>query len=422
MDSSLRLPTELWLAVFKDHFQLTGIFDTSALEPLLRDPRSYTISESNFTWRNRWKLILVSKQWCILSLPLLYEHVTIFHLKRLKALASALNIGSVTSNISGRPIGHGIKIKRIDIMPSSPQNWTSNHIQYFSTVHSLCPNLEIFCDVSGNPTPLSSLSSVLGDTNDERKPLRHIRWALGSSTALLHTMQMVEKLGTIEIMTIDFGACGYFDFEDQLSLPCLHTLRIEGVAGDAPEISALLRWVSLWEIPVLIRLILGSGFAWIENSLPFFMKHGPKIKYLDVVHIGRDHMHFAYPMVARFLQRLVNLENLVINEGLSPKEFPPSLSRITIHTSMERFPASNDLALWCARATYNIGEIIRDILKITDRRLSSVRLLNFEWNMLDESHWSKWGEVPLRRWEGWIQELESQGVRLEDEFGGIWSS
>jgi hypothetical protein len=408
------------MAIFKDYFQLRGVLNTSVMDALLHNPRSYTIPENELMRKPILKLILVSKQWCLLCLPRLYEHVTIFHLKALKALASALDIGSATSNISGRSMSYSPKIRRIDIMPNSPQNWRADHIEDFSTIHSLCPNLEIFCDVSGKSTPLSLLLVVLGFAEHnaiDRKPLRHIRWALGSSSWLSYIMPRIEKLGTIEVIIVDFGECRDVNFEDELSLPRLHTLQIQGTAGDAHKISRFLGRVSLWEIPALNRLILGKGFAWINAGFPFFETHGAKIKYLDVTRISTEDMFFPDPMVVSdFLLPCVNLVNLVVDCDVSPEEFPPSLSRVTIRTYMEHFPASNDLPLWYIRAMRSIGEIIRHVLKVPDRRLSSVRLLKFQWNMLEEPHWAL-----LDLWKGWVQKLESRGVRLEDELGRTMS-
>jgi hypothetical protein len=411
MDASVSLPVELWIAVFREIFHFPGRFDTSPLDPLSSEPRSYTVSENEFIWNHQWSVILVSKQWCTLCLPILYKHLIIRHLEHLEPLARALDIGSVTTSISGCPISYGVRTKRMDIILNAPQRWTDNQIHHFETIRSACPNLEIFCDATGNATPRSVLCTLIrhhGVYVNSSKPLRHIRWAPGDPTGLRFTIEELSKFSAIEVMMVEFGISAPHDFTSTVSLPRLHTLRLQGTQLDAVPMATFLCWMSHWDIPAISRLILSWGFFWSASCNTFFTEHGAKIKHLDIACVENND---AGP---RCLEPCVNLENVVISDESSFSHFPSSLRRVTIHSNIESFPAtSTNLVL---QTVYNVEDIIREIQRIPDRKLSSIRLINFPW---DVAKGIRLGDAAVK---DWVEELAAQGIKLEDEHGEIFQA
>jgi hypothetical protein len=396
METSISaLPTELWIAVFKEILHFPGRFDTSPLDPLASDQRSYTVSENDFSWNRQWNVILVSKQWCIICLPFLYEHVIIWHLEHLEVLASALDNLSVTSNISGCNINYGTRTRRMDILLGRLEVWTPNHFRHFETIRSLCPNVEIFCD------PYSSLSTFIkhyeGTTNS-RKPLRHVQWGPGGFPELCWTTEQLSKFYAIEVMMVEFGSSPPQYFNCNITLPHLHTLRVQGSQLHASTMAEYLRWMSHWDIPAISRLILSGGFFGLDSNA-FFVAHGTKIKYLDIARVEVDYR------VPRSLRPCVNLEHVVICDGLS-LDYPPGLKRITVRTNVVSSSPHATL-----QTSYHVGNIIRDIERIPGRKPSSIRLVNVPWDVLKKAHFGD-GMVKI-----WVEGFAALGVKLEDESG-----
>jgi hypothetical protein len=403
--SSSRLPTELYMEVLNHYYDVRGNLDTSQLPLSSPEPRSWTVSADHFKqWRGKSYPALVSRQWCILSSPLLYRHICIVHLKRLRTIARSIEVEPLKQNGSDSRPNKGFYVKRLDIAPLRDRIWTTAHIKSMLSIVRLCPNLEIFSDQDENPTPLPVVLEVMETFATTSSKPRHLRWSTGDFGFTFTSIQSIFQFGTIEVLMLEVGHCVRLNGiqPNVLSMPCLHTLGILGWRWTLfAHATGLLDWAAQWDLPVLTRFVFPRS-RWETQASSFFIKHN--IQALDLSHsYSRDPGGFPIPVS-------LSLTEMLINPALwnAFDQRHPNLERVGLFMGGVDFPLDPLLQ-------DSVEQCIDRILRTHFPKLSIVKLVGCSWKMLEESLEGQ--PNLLRKWEKWGKSFQERDIRFEDTFG-----
>lgn len=206
---------------------------------------------------------------------LLYQHIVIKDVQ-----ASRLSLLQHTLSTKHRPNGTPVATwtRKITVAALPPHTWDQDSPYHdgLRGVILLCPNLESFCIFgrpknvySGPDTPFDTLK-ILPDH------LRMCAWAdLGETLRMSHFRD----------------SCSFFSMLEHLRLRRIWGFRNEQVILTLPRLRSLsfASWITTyriaqWDLPSLVWLEISVESAvWLEGLASFFLEHGKKLEFLQLV-------------------------------------------------------------------------------------------------------------------------------------------
>jgi hypothetical protein len=332
-----KLPPEVWENVIHWAGDVSGQLDTSYLEPMDNNERSWVEHRGNFNQQecekryaltsaslsNRYAISLVSKMWNSLATPLLYESIIIFCHRSAFMLERTL-IQSVKNSqvLKSHPRPLGLYTKRLEIiLPYGlPRDLSRSP---FPTILHECRNVEILDFFVNRLHETIRLQTHLTMLNPGLSSLRHIDWGSpGVPTynflAQLCNLQHLEVLIFFcheESARTRHGSC--------ISLPLLHTIETRERAP-----TPYIRWMCAWKLPLIRRVTFRTSLPTPPKGLlPFLREFGPQIKFLNMIDFDVSDILGTILQYCSSLQHLLlgnyNYYNLHLHQH-------PSLIKISI--------------------------------------------------------------------------------------------
>ena len=205
---------------------------------------------------------------------LLYRHIVIKDI-RVSLLSLLQRTLSTERQPNGAPAGAWTRKITVTAQPP-PSGLNAAYHRYLRDVILLCPNLEFFC-VGGRPESPYSCPEI---TEDILKALPdHLRMCAWANHKGLVQLRLFRH------------SCSFFSMLEHLRLRNIWGYRDEQVILTFPRLRSLsfASWISgycvdQWDLPSLVWLEISVESAvWLEELDSFFLKHGKKLEFLQLV-------------------------------------------------------------------------------------------------------------------------------------------
>lgn len=395
---------EIW-AIILQHATAVP-HDLSGYQPgALDDAHVHCDTTYNQALVTKRSLVLVSKLFCDIATPLLYESINLWRSTQVHQLAHVLATSAARHRVGFGWWTRKIKLFLFDFTGEVESSVIRDSLR---RILDLTPRLVVYIDGNAGlprdpPRPVGSA-------------LRRLEWMFGSGPDPECLASIVQDNPHLESLVLP-------GISRAVGKP-LHAPRLKYI--DLPlavaNSSAFAHWsiLSQWSLPHLSHLTLRahtlseSDRPAIEALEAFLDVHGGRITHLD--------LRFSCMMLpsylsidSTFLSRLPVLRELIFSMRYTPPLGPvgphhPNLAQIGLRDfTPERCP-SNDC---------RVGIIARhfsDLVKrnVTWPSLTSIRLLE-----ADGVEFEKMPLIDASWWNHWIVSWRNKGVRFEDRRGKL---
>jgi hypothetical protein len=403
------LPSELWFYTF----HLAAGEPPAQFDPLAPSPDFYD-ERSNFgsTRRGeevnagylqrqmmRRRLVLVSKKWRRLALPILLEYVLLLSVKAVRSFSQALErdwqgLGSdeQLSTSTPRTIGRFTRYINLHLTGHTAfEVLAPGDAESIARSFRFCFNL-ITVSISGDPGPMNFSKLVMVQI---RAIARGLRCITIPDVAFPTRHPFVENMETLEVLRIHSPTV-------RPDLPLLILLRLHSLT--LPQ--ATLPSAAEWDLPSLRRVYIVCSYhsRWEDKLAPFFKAHGSKIRALNAT---------------RWASRDLDL---IVNHCTSLTEITIAVHFFTsLEPLLEKLETVElDMYLEGAEQLVMMQEMTRGmdmVFKKWAKRVSNLKSIRLvEWDLKNFWDW-RWSEKQLESWRGWIEKAHVEGIRFVFDYG-----
>jgi hypothetical protein len=409
------LPPEIWIIILRHATYAPDYLDTSALEPLIDDHRSWTSPISSPVLRDSFRvkrnLVLVSKYWRIMAIGYLLEHIIIRSIERVYSIANTLKRtytaeregedGERRSERDGRSdtLQLGRLVRRLDFHPDV--QWNRIYSKEFKTFASIvldCDNLRVLT-IGFNSMVTRGWEMLRPAIKNSNSSLRHLScYDFGVDSEVL---ELLPQFQLVEVLFLHVAPGRVPTHLDHCSFPRLHTLEIGG-GGALQFLSLLLRWFTF---PAVVRFISRGSAAELTVPGGFLETYGKQILHLDFSPEASQ----VYGLLPRSIFRICpSIQHCVVPASPCPSSFdtPPSaLIRVSLRVFTVYSPQVAGIEEWT-----------RLLSATSCPTLRCVRLMDFANRSFRESSHIR---AEAERFRRWIEIWEARGVRFEDRHGAL---
>ncbi|THH03218.1 hypothetical protein EW145_g6432 [Phellinidium pouzarii] len=283
-----RIPSELWLLIFREATRITpDPFDTAQELSFLEREQSAACQFESYRENILIKrdLACVCRRWKALMCEFLYEFVWISHGTQAKALAHTL----LLEDLQGAPVSSGWYIRRLHIQTSTLDRCAPidirNILDYASQLVIYTDHHSVTQNIFAPHDPRCTTETLFTLLAQSSKDLRRLSWKNYDETPLYIQMSaLFNRPSAIEYLEIttcppDHAAYGSPPHFPAIELPALRSLKVE---VDDYTFSI----IAAWRMPKLQSLSVvscefnyrGRGFS------SFFQTHGSSLRQLELGH------------------------------------------------------------------------------------------------------------------------------------------
>jgi len=357
---------------------------------------------------------------------LLYRHIVItdarisHHLLLQRSLLA-------TRRPDGAPVGTWTKKITVTALPPRESDREAAYHGALRDVIRLCPNLESFCmhgrpqDQYGSPETTGDIFKALPDC------LRMCAWAdLGETVKLGRFRDSCSFFSALEHLRLR-SLWGYINEDVTLTLPKLRSLSFASWITNYP--------IARWDLPSLVWLEISVESAvWLEVLDPFFLEHGKKLEFLQLVPGDLPHGDPTRRPNQEGVHRLYSIE-IYLNffryfPLLSCFSIDPSWMRLGIIEESDNIPAHRHENLTTVHMLrpdprhgphYTRGEFIRSFFLAHQNLFPRLKDVSFplkeRYMVVPMSHHWFWSGI-----EPTMEELDNLGDEFSLDFLGHTNS
>jgi hypothetical protein len=389
-----------------------GALDFSPIDPLGDAHRSYTNKYDTYLLRRfrdrmvtKVALVLVCRLWRSLASRLLYECVTVYSTAQWCKLSATLDrhlrestkAHSTAESTMPWVFTRRLNISSVPVCLSQYFIWAdfSRVVRSFKSVKilSLMSDPENILPLFVTPNGIDGLS------------LQQVNWNASTSHSLQKFIELAPLIGNLEVLMLETKGvlnplavvedCG-------VEFPRLHTLCLTG-----RPVTALLKLVAEWKLPVLTRLHI-RDWSYMEAPNIYyshvFRSHGSSLLFVSLD--ARFEFDIAIELCPFLRHAILPFPTRLRTQTLSSHS---KLSRISIATKF--------LTSWGARKRSivrivdpDLSYFLLDTLRSRPVSLESVRLLSWS----SGEYTDPWDEESVSSWCAIVARYRDAGVRLED--------
>jgi hypothetical protein len=363
------------------------------LPPLAVSSRSWdgssALERSIVSLQEKLRITLVSRLWNLLATPLLYEHLLI---RNPQTLSSIVAFSAYHKASTGSLFRFTRRLELIYI-PHALRHPSDDTVRELSGLLSACFNLCVLRIsmghdwTSGSPSLISAFQGF--------GTVRYISWEDDwISEPLFMWFHSFSALEVLKIHPVMFLHSPGDMRTNVLSFPRLHTLIVHDNID-----CAIFRAVSRWDVPVLMRLVLGYERVPVEVPSDLFEKFASKVRYLDIADaLWFGDNHFAHKCI-NLLALRVSASSFWDSVG-TPH---PTLAQVLMSIKVHQRQSGDDTLDW-----FEIG--MSTLFKMRGSQLGVMCVVDLEHDLFHH--------VEVRKW---IDTWAKEDLMLEDASGDLFS-
>ncbi|KLO16837.1 hypothetical protein SCHPADRAFT_194868 [Schizopora paradoxa] len=413
-----KLPVELWREIFTHATQVIGGYDSGFVSPFdfseLNEGYHTFLYDLSINHRVKQALCLVSRAWHAIAQELIFEYLFLQDGFDWTALADGLELSCKTDDLyKGR--GAGWYVRRLEICTYV---WTPVLAAAAARVVRCCPNLRVLTvGAAQGPgekpglegVPLEVIHAIMETCP---RTLKALDWTVDLGSPATHDMfAQLSKLRQLQsfFMCVQLPYVLPVTYAElcrirAVELPNLHTMEIASPDCDP---SGVLGVMAYWDLPSLKQVTL-CGQRRLQNAIPFFAAHGPRITTLEFDRVGDD--------VDRMLKLCSKLTDLVTHIRYADEQILGGHKKVKRVGLRGLHMAEHSYSDRC-NAIEALKEVFPAVLdKKRYPRMKIVRLLDYEQTRFSEQ---KWRACDVSFWAFWVKKFDRDGVRIEDHEGNV---
>lgn len=405
--STIHLPRELWIDIFRACTTTPGELETGWISPLddLTDRERFLSVSASTKSKAKQSIITVCRTWYLLAAQFAYETVSVTSLAQLLQLRKATTSGPGIMGLPS-PLSY---CKRFQLRLTSPPNGIQalHAAVHLAAIWKLSPNIRILHLDIASAANLQCFSLLSMFLETPRVPLRKLYCnGVKNSLPVERVRHMLEQLGEIQDMKIHIATSSSVpstrDGGDTseipshiLAFPRLHTLFIP------PWLLGELNY--RWSAPQLKHISINPYLCHSSETTEFFAKHGPSVRALTFSAGCQRSEHL-------YIEPFTSVGEVIHDIQEVPKSlYGLACTRIGVTATFKFDPTS---VTWGPMVELLVQNFARwaDIGMFP--RLHTVRLLGL--TGVDE-----WDEAAAKYWRTCLSIHVTKGIRVEDREGRL---